>query len=63
LEAGQNHGAVEIHAPVPVNAPAAGGHGLYDALYLHPGVWFLLGCIFIVFLLIVREIYYKKRAK
>jgi hypothetical protein len=44
-------------------AHAAGGHGLYDALYLHPGVWFLFGCIFIVFLLIVREIYYKKRAK
>jgi DNA-binding transcriptional ArsR family regulator len=92
MEAGQNHGAVEVHAPVPVNATApkgtgsvhnpvsnpssnsssippeslahaAGGHGLYDALYLHPGVWFLFGCIFIVFLLIVREIYYKKRAK
>lgn len=44
-------------------AHAGGAHGLYDALSLHPGVWFLFGCVFIVFLLIVREIYYKKRAK
>jgi hypothetical protein len=44
-------------------AHAGGVHGLYDALSLHPGVWFLFGCIFIVFLLIVREIYYKKKAK
>ena len=44
-------------------AHAGGGNGLYDALALHPGVWFLFGCIFIIFLLIVREIYYKKRAK
>jgi hypothetical protein len=42
---------------------AGGGHGLYDTLSLHPGIWFLFGCIFIVSLLIVREIYYKKRAK
>jgi hypothetical protein len=40
-----------------------GMHGLYDALSLHPGIWFLFGCIFVVFLLIVREIYYKKRTK
>lgn len=44
-------------------AHAGGVQGLYDALSLHPGVWFLFGCIFIVSLLIVREIYYKKRAK
>jgi hypothetical protein len=44
-------------------AHVGGGHGLYDALSLHPGVWFLFGCIFIILLLIVREIYYKKRAK
>jgi DNA-binding transcriptional ArsR family regulator len=42
---------------------AGGVHGLYDALSLHPGIWFLFGCIFVVFLLIVREIYYKKRTK
>ncbi len=36
---------------------------LYDTLSLHPGFWFLLGCIFIVVLLIVREVYYKKRSK
>ncbi len=23
-------------------------HGLYDMLSLHPGVWFLFGCVFIV---------------
>jgi DNA-binding transcriptional ArsR family regulator len=42
---------------------ASGIHGLYDMLSLHPGFWFLLGCVFIVFVLIVREIYYKKKAK
>lgn len=47
----------------PESLAHVGGHGLYDALTLHPGVWFLFGCLFIVFLLIVREIYYKKRAK
>jgi DNA-binding transcriptional ArsR family regulator len=60
-----------VHNPVsnPTSIPpeslahAGGGHGLYDTLYLHPGIWFLFGCIFIVSLLIVREIYYKKRAK
>jgi len=40
-----------------------GVHGLYDALALHPGIWFLFGCIFVIFLLIVREIYYKKKTK
>jgi DNA-binding transcriptional ArsR family regulator len=40
-----------------------GIHGLYDTLSLHPGVWFLFGCLFIVSLLIVREVYYKKKAK
>jgi hypothetical protein len=35
---------------------------LYDMLSLHPGVWFFLGCVFIVVLLILREIYYKKKA-
>lgn len=44
-------------------AHAGGGYWLYDTLSLHPGVWFLFGCIFIVVLMIVREIYYKKRAK
>lgn len=39
-----------------------GIHGLYDTLSLHPGVWFLFGCIFIVFLMIVREVYYKKKS-
>jgi hypothetical protein len=92
LEAGPHHGAVEVHAPVPTNAPtpnvtgsvhnaisnppsnnlsippeslahAGGVYGLYDAFSLHPGVWFIFGCIFIVVLMIVREIYYKKRAK
>jgi hypothetical protein len=40
-----------------------GLHGFYDTLSVHPGVWFLLGCVFIVFLLIVREVYYKKKDK
>jgi len=44
-------------------AHAGGIHGLYDTLSLHPGIWFLLGCVFIVVLLIVREIYYKKKAR
>ncbi len=52
---------------VPVIPPeglshAGGIHGIYDALSLHPGVWFLFGCIFIVFLMIVREVYYKKKS-
>ncbi len=42
---------------------ASGLHGLYDTLSLHPGVWFLFGCIFIVFLMIVREVYYKKKSR
>ncbi|RXA21281.1 ArsR family transcriptional regulator [Methanosarcina sp. MSH10X1] len=42
---------------------AGGIHGLYDTLSLHPGIWFLLGCLFIVVLLIVREIYSKKKAR
>lgn len=41
----------------------SGLHGLYDTLSLHPGVWFLFGCIFIVFLMIVREVYYKKKSR
>jgi len=40
-----------------------GIHGIYDALSSHPGVWFLFGCIFVIFLIIVREVYYKKKAK
>lgn len=40
-----------------------GIHGIYDTLSLHPGVWFLFGCIFVIFLVIVREIYYKKKTK
>jgi DNA-binding transcriptional ArsR family regulator len=78
LEAGPTQGAAEVHAPTPnvtdsVNnltsippeglAHAGGVHGLYDFLSLHPGVWFLFGCIFIVFLMIVREVYYKKKAR
>lgn len=79
LEAGSSQGAAEVHVPTPnvtesVHnlspippheglAHPGGIHGLYDALSLHPGVWFLFGCIFIVLLMIVREIYYKKRAK
>lgn len=42
---------------------AGGIHGLYDTLSLHPGVWFLFGCVFIVVLLIVREVYYKRKAR
>ena len=78
VEAGPVHGAAEVpmsspdgldstHGlpPVPSEglAHAGGIHGLYDTLSLHPGVWFLFGCIFIVFLMIVREVYYKKKAK
>lgn len=44
-------------------AHVGGVHGFYDALALHPGIWFLFGCIFVIFLLIVREIYYKKKTK
>lgn len=40
-----------------------GVHGLYDSLSLHPGVWFLFGCTFVIFLMIVREVYYKKKTK
>jgi len=52
-------------SPIPHESlpHVGGGHGLYDALSLHPGIWFLFGCLFIVFLMIVKEIYYKKRVK
>jgi DNA-binding transcriptional ArsR family regulator len=71
-------GAVDVHAatsnatgslqnlssvPPESLAHTGGIHGFYDALSLHPGVWFLFGCIFIVSLMIVREIYYKKKVK
>jgi hypothetical protein len=69
-------GAVEVHAatsnatgslqnlsPPESLAHTGGIHGFYDALSLHPGVWFLFGCIFIVSIMIVREIYYKKKVK
>lgn len=51
--------------PVPAEGITnlAGIHGIYDSLSLHPGVWFLFGCIFVIFLVIVREIYYKKKTK
>ncbi len=78
LEAGPAQGAPEVPMSVPDGLDSAHGlppvpseglahvggiHGLYDTLSLHPGVWFLFGCIFIVFLMIVREVYYKKKAK
>ncbi|WP_292391467.1 ArsR/SmtB family transcription factor [Methanosarcina sp. UBA5] len=78
LEAGptQEVAEVPISAPDGLNsvhgcssippeglAHASGIHGLYDMLSLHPGFWFLLGCVFIVVVLIVREVYYKKKAK
>lgn len=40
-----------------------GIHGIYDSLSIHPGIWFLFGCIFVIFLVVVREVYYKKRTK
>ncbi len=40
-----------------------GIHGLYDTLSLHPGAWFFFGCLFVVCLMIVREVYYKKKTK
>jgi DNA-binding transcriptional ArsR family regulator len=78
LEAGPSHGVAEVpmSAPDGLNSVqgcssippeglshASGLHGLYDMLSLHPGFWFLLGCLFIVVVLIVREVYYKNKAK
>lgn len=40
-----------------------GYHGIYDTLSTHPGIWFLFGCIFVIFLIIVRQVYYKKKSK
>ncbi len=55
--------STQIPVVPPEGLSHAGGiHGIYDALSLHPGVWFLFGCIFIVFLMIVREVYYKKKS-
>ncbi|MGB9926932.1 MAG: ArsR/SmtB family transcription factor [Methanosarcina sp.] len=56
---------VQSIPPVPHEglAHVGGLHSLYDTLALHPGIWFFFGCIFIVFLLIVREVYYKKKTK
>lgn len=39
-----------------------GGHHLFDVLTAHPGVWFLFGCLFVICLLVIREIYYKKKS-
>jgi DNA-binding transcriptional ArsR family regulator len=49
--------------PVPAEGLThlGGIHGIYDTLSLHPGAWFLFGCIFVIFLVIVREVYYKKK--
>ncbi len=78
LEAGPTQGVAEVPMSTPDGLDSvhgvpsvppeglthAGGiHGLYDTFSLHPGVWFLLGCIFIVVLLIVREVYIKKKAR
>jgi DNA-binding transcriptional ArsR family regulator len=78
LEAGPTEGAAEVPMSTPDGLDSAQGvpsippdglshasgiHGLYDMLSLHPGFWFLLGCVFIVVVLIVREVYYKKKAK
>lgn len=78
LEAGPTEGVAEVPMSTPDGlnsvqggssispeglAHASGIHGLYDTLSLHPGFWFLLGCVFIVVVLIVREVYYKKKAK
>ncbi|WP_410508412.1 helix-turn-helix domain-containing protein [Methanosarcina hadiensis] len=51
--------------PVPTESftHLGGIHGIYDTLSLHPGIWFLFGCIFIIFLIVVREVYYKKKTK
>lgn len=78
LEAGPSHEVAEVPVSTPDGlnsvhgcssippeglSHASGIHGLYDTLSLHPGFWFLLGCLFIVVVLIVREVYYKKKAK
>ncbi|OED02539.1 MULTISPECIES: ArsR/SmtB family transcription factor [Methanosarcina] len=78
LESGPTKGVAEVpmSAPDGLNSVpgcssippeglthASGLHGLYDMLSLHPGFWFLLGCLFIVVVLIVREVYYKNKAK
>ncbi|MDD3245849.1 MAG: winged helix-turn-helix domain-containing protein [Methanosarcina sp.] len=54
----------ELPSVPPEGLTHLGGiHGLYDTLSLHPGVWFLFGCIFVIFLVILREVYYKKKTK
>lgn len=78
FENGSTHGAAKVPMSTPEGLGSvhggssippdglhhAGGiHGFYDMISIHPGVWFLLGCVFIVALLIVREIYYKKKVK
>jgi DNA-binding transcriptional ArsR family regulator len=71
-------GADSAEVPVPTDLDSGNGlsqvpsegfthlggiHGIYDTLSLHPGVWFFFGCIFVIFLVIVREVYYKKKTK
>ncbi|AKB17004.1 MULTISPECIES: transcriptional regulator [unclassified Methanosarcina] len=76
MDAARESGAAEVSVPdtldstpeLPSVPPEGlthlgGVHGLYDALSLHPGIWFLFGCIFVIFLVIVREVYYKKKTK
>ena len=54
----------ELPSVPPEGLTHLGGiHGLYDTLSLHPGVWFLFGCIFVIFLVLLREVYYKKKTK
>jgi DNA-binding transcriptional ArsR family regulator len=56
---------MESLPPVPPEGIThlGGVHGLYDTLSAHPGVWFLSGCLFVVCLMIIREVYYKKKTK
>ncbi len=56
---------MESLPPVPPEGIThlGGVHGLYDTLSAHPGVWFFSGCLFVVCLMIIREVYYKKKTK
>lgn len=48
---------------VPPGTLGAGAvHHFFDTLLAHPGVWFFFGCLFVIFFMIVREVYYKKKS-
>ncbi|MDD3041490.1 MAG: winged helix-turn-helix domain-containing protein [Methanosarcinaceae archaeon] len=59
---GMDSSALDSIPPGTLGAGAGAGSHFFDTLLVHPGVWFLFGCLFVICLLIIREVYYKKKS-